>query len=70
MWKELVKQLTLGMAMTDPLAWSYFLSARLDEQAHPEGQRSAVGRSAGSGTALEKVAPAWQPVVRATRGGS
>jgi hypothetical protein len=70
MWKEIVKQLTLGMAMTDPLVWSYFLSDRLDEQAHPEVQRSAVARSAGSGTALEKVAPAWQPLARALRGGS
>jgi len=70
MWKEIVKQLTLGLAMTDPLVWSYLLSGRLDEQAHPEGQRFAVTPSAGSGTALEKVALAWQPQVWAIRGGS
>jgi len=69
MWKEIVKQLTLGLSMTDPVVWSYFLSGRLDEQARPEGQRFAVTPSAGSGTALEKVAPPWQSQVWAIRGG-
>jgi uncharacterized membrane protein len=49
--KEFLRQLTLSMAAMDPLAWRYYMSARLEErerqeeQGHLEEQIVAVVRN-------------------------
>jgi hypothetical protein len=45
MRKELLRQITLSMAAMDPMVWSYYMSAMLEEREHQEEQIVPVVRN-------------------------